>query len=67
MFQALAKYATILYVVHEMLGDKDMARASLGQLKAAWDIFASNRQKYPLVYECRFWFIFVFGKFDLTS
>ncbi|CEJ91158.1 hypothetical protein VHEMI06890 [[Torrubiella] hemipterigena] len=49
--KALAKYATILYVVHEMLGDKDMARASLGQLKAAWDIFASNRQKYPLVYE----------------
>lgn len=50
--QALAKYATILYVVYEMLGDKDLARSSLGQLKAAWDIFASNRQKYPLVYEC---------------
>ncbi|PHH88427.1 hypothetical protein CDD83_7539 [Cordyceps sp. RAO-2017] len=49
--KALAKFATIVYVVHEMLGDKTLAQTGLGQLKAAFDNFAANKQKYPLTYE----------------
>ncbi|KIE03632.1 glycosyl hydrolase, partial [Metarhizium majus ARSEF 297] len=46
--KALVKFATILYVVHELLGDEALAKAGLGQLKAAFATFAANKQKYPL-------------------
>ncbi|KAL6806564.1 glycoside hydrolase family 81 protein [Trichoderma sp. SZMC 28013] len=49
--KALAKFATILYVVKHMIGDKALAQTGLGQLKAAFATFAANEQKFPLVYE----------------
>ncbi|KAM4062986.1 glycosyl hydrolase family protein [Hirsutella rhossiliensis] len=49
--KALAKFATILYVVNNMVGDKALAQTGLGLLKAAFDIFAANKQRFPLVYE----------------
>ncbi|KKP06735.1 glycosyl hydrolase family 81 [Trichoderma harzianum] len=49
--KALAKFATILYVVRWMLGDNALAQTGLGQLKAAFATFAANKQKFPLVYE----------------
>ncbi|OAQ73903.1 endo-1,3-beta-glucanase Engl1 [Pochonia chlamydosporia 170] len=52
--KALAKFATILYVVQELLRDKTLAKKGLGPLKAAFGTFAANKQKFPLVYESKF-------------
>lgn len=52
--QALAKFASIIYVVDELLGEKKLAKTALGQLQAAFDRFASNNQKFPLVHESKF-------------
>ncbi|KAK2595427.1 endo-1,3-beta glucanase [Conoideocrella luteorostrata] len=49
--KALAKFATILYVVHELLEDKALEKTIMGQLKAAFGTFAANKQKYPLIHE----------------
>lgn len=49
--QALAKFATLVMVIKEMLGDEGLAQAGLNQLKEAYARFAQNKQKYPLVYE----------------
>ncbi|KAK0385422.1 hypothetical protein NLU13_7898 [Sarocladium strictum] len=49
--KALAKFATICYVVHDLIGDKGLAQRGLGQLKAAFGAFAANQQKFPLMYE----------------
>ncbi|KAG5984280.1 hypothetical protein E4U55_005438 [Claviceps digitariae] len=49
--KALSKFATILYVVDELLGDKALAKKVLGPLKAAFGTFAANKQKFPLNYE----------------
>ncbi len=52
MVQALAKFATILMCVNDMLGNKPLVQAALPKLKDAYARIAENRQQYPLVYEC---------------
>ncbi|GAO13329.1 hypothetical protein UVI_02013420 [Ustilaginoidea virens] len=49
--KALAKFATILYVLYELLGEREMAKRGLDQLKSSFGIFAANKQKFPLTYE----------------
>jgi endo-1,3(4)-beta-glucanase len=49
--QALAKFATLLVVINDILEDKELAQQGLGKLKEAFSRFALNRQKFPLVYE----------------
>ncbi|PSR75980.1 glycoside hydrolase family 81 protein [Coniella lustricola] len=49
--KALAKFAMILAVVNDMLGDSGLAAAGLAQLKQAFALFVNNTQIYPLVYE----------------
>ncbi|KAK7736580.1 endo-1,3-beta glucanase [Cytospora paraplurivora] len=49
--KALAKFAMILAVVYDMLGDSALAAAGLEKLKAAFAVFASNKQIFPLTYE----------------
>jgi endo-1,3(4)-beta-glucanase len=49
--QALAKFAMIIYVVNDMLKDRELAQTGLAKLKQAFAVFTENRQKYPLVYE----------------
>ena len=49
--KALAKFALILYVVKDLVGDQQLADTGIGQLKAAFGAFAANKQKYPLFYE----------------
>ncbi|PNY23348.1 endo-1,3(4)-beta-glucanase 2 [Tolypocladium capitatum] len=51
--KALAKFATIVYVINNMVGDEALAQTGLGQLKAAFGIFAANKQRYPLTYESK--------------
>ncbi len=54
MVQALAKFATILMCVNDMLGNKPLVQAALPKLKDAYARIAENRQQYPLVYECEY-------------
>ncbi|KAL1842924.1 hypothetical protein VTJ49DRAFT_3712 [Mycothermus thermophilus] len=49
--KALAKFACLVLVIREMLGDPGLAQAGLTQLKMAFSRFKENAQKYPLVYE----------------
>ncbi|KAI3392544.1 hypothetical protein diail_5515 [Diaporthe ilicicola] len=49
--KALAKFAMILSVVYDMLGESELAAAGLQKLEEAMAVFATNRQIYPLVYE----------------
>lgn len=49
--QAFAKFAMILSVVYDMLGETALAAAGLEQLKEAFSVFTNNTQIYPLVYE----------------
>lgn len=44
----------ILSVVYDLLGESALAAAGLEKLKAAMARFATNRQIYPLVYECEY-------------
>ncbi|KAI4207159.1 MAG: hypothetical protein LQ346_000737 [Caloplaca aetnensis] len=49
--KALSKFAALIYAVHEMCGEPDLARLGLGQLKIAFARFATNQQIHPLVYD----------------
>ncbi|KAJ4424881.1 endo-1,3-beta glucanase [Gnomoniopsis sp. IMI 355080] len=48
---AFAKFAMILSVVYDMLGETALAAAGLEELKSAFSVFTNNTQIYPLVYE----------------
>lgn len=49
--KALSKFATLVYATHDLLRLFNLAREGLSQLKIAFARFATNRQKYPLVYD----------------
>ena len=49
--KALAKFAQIVYLINDLLGNPGLAEAGLNNLKSAFDRFASNSQKHPLTYE----------------
>ncbi|CCC11162.1 unnamed protein product [Sordaria macrospora k-hell] len=49
--KALAKFAAILVAVNDVLGDTDLGKKGLEQLKVAFARYAENQQKYPLVYD----------------
>jgi len=52
--QALAKFAQIVYTLHDFVGDAALAQAGLNILKQSFARFVDNQQQYPLVYECKF-------------
>ncbi|KAL8667097.1 MAG: hypothetical protein Q9202_001019 [Teloschistes flavicans] len=49
--KALSKFATIVYTVHVLCQEPDLAQLGLGQLKMAFAKFSTNQQIYPLVYD----------------
>ncbi|KAI1943188.1 endo-1,3-beta glucanase [Ophidiomyces ophidiicola] len=49
--KALAKFAIIVYTVHEMLQDPKFAASALQNLKDSFASFVQNKQKHPLVYD----------------
>lgn len=51
--KAFAKFATILAVVYDMLGETALAAAGLEKLKTAFSVFTDNTQIFPLVYDCK--------------
>ncbi|PQE12215.1 glycosyl hydrolase family 81 protein [Rutstroemia sp. NJR-2017a BVV2] len=49
--KALAKFAGIVYTIHDIVGDVALAQAGLNKLKQSFERFSSNQQQFPLVYE----------------
>ncbi len=49
--KALSKFATLIYTVHDLCQQPDLAFQGLGELKGAFARFVTNRQKFPLVYD----------------
>lgn len=47
----LDKFAYILYVCNDILQDKELTSCLLPRIKEAIKIFASNKQKFPLLYD----------------
>lgn len=49
--KALSKFATLVYTVHDLCREPNLAFQGLEQLKGAFARFVDNRQKFPLVYD----------------
>ncbi|KAI4723595.1 endo-1,3-beta-glucanase [Aureobasidium sp. EXF-10727] len=49
--KALAKFATIVYAVHDIGNNATLSISGLQKLKTAFDTFVRNKQILPLVYE----------------
>lgn len=52
--QALAKFAGIVYTLHDIVGNTSLAQAGLNTLKQNFAVFVNNQQQYPLVYESKY-------------
>lgn len=48
--KALAKYAMMVYAVHDLAGNVGLARTGLEKLKSQFAVFVENKQSPPLVY-----------------
>ena len=49
--KALAKFAAIVYVLHDMAHNKTLALTGLMQLEEAFALHVNNQQSFPLVYD----------------
>ncbi|KAF7874955.1 hypothetical protein EAF04_002129 [Stromatinia cepivora] len=49
--KALAKFAGIVYTLHDFVGNTALAQAGLNTLKQNFALFVNNQQQFPLVYE----------------
>ncbi|MCJ1466924.1 hypothetical protein MMC07_005546 [Pseudocyphellaria aurata] len=49
--KALGKSAAAIYAIHDLAGNVTLANAGLKKLKAAFERFSTNQQKFPLTYE----------------
>lgn len=49
--KGLAKFAAIVYALHDIVGNKTLAYTGLQKLEAAFATFVNNTQVYPLFYE----------------
>ncbi|MCJ1284432.1 hypothetical protein MMC26_003764 [Xylographa opegraphella] len=49
--KALSKFATIVYTINNIANETSLAQQGLSNLKAAFTLFTTNRQMFPLVYD----------------
>ncbi|KAJ4530105.1 endo-1,3-beta glucanase [Exophiala dermatitidis] len=49
--KALSKFATLVYTMHDLTGQQDLAKSALLELEACFEVFAQNQQQYPLIYD----------------
>lgn len=49
--KALSKFAMIIYTIHDLLNEPNLATQGLNELKGAFATFVTNKQIYPLVYD----------------
>jgi len=47
----------VILAINDLLGDQALAQTGLQQLKLAFSRFSENKQKYPLVYDCKLFFL----------
>lgn len=50
----LDKYAYILYVLSDVLEDEDATKSTLSSMKEAFEVFTSNQQHFPFMYDTKF-------------
>ncbi|OCT46150.1 putative endo-1,3(4)-beta-glucanase 2 [Cladophialophora carrionii] len=49
--KALSKFAQLVYTMHDLLGQQDLAKAALLELESCFEVFSTNRQQFPLLYD----------------
>jgi endo-1,3(4)-beta-glucanase len=49
--KALSKFAQLIYAMHDLLNQQDLAKAALLELERCFDVFAKNQQMFPLLYD----------------
>ncbi|EXJ90679.1 endo-1,3(4)-beta-glucanase [Capronia coronata CBS 617.96] len=49
--KALSKFATLVYTMHDLAGQQDLAKSALLELESCFEVFSANQQEYPLVYD----------------
>ena len=49
--KALSKFATIVYTMHELVGQEDLAKTALLELESCFEVFSNNQQEFPLIYD----------------
>ncbi|KIW26143.1 hypothetical protein, variant 3 [Cladophialophora immunda] len=49
--KALSKFAQLVYTMHDLANQQDLANAALLELESCFEVFADNQQQYPLIYD----------------
>ncbi|OAP55021.1 hypothetical protein AYL99_10721 [Fonsecaea erecta] len=49
--KALSKFAQLVYTMHDLANQQDLANAALLELESCYEVFANNQQQYPLIYD----------------
>lgn len=49
--KALSKFATLVYTMHDLAGQQDLAKSALVELERCFDVFSNNQQQFPLLYD----------------
>lgn len=49
--KALSKFATLIYTMHDLANQQDLAKTALLELESAFEVFSNNQQQFPLYYD----------------
>ncbi|KIX04096.1 uncharacterized protein Z518_07649 [Rhinocladiella mackenziei CBS 650.93] len=49
--KALSKFATLVYTMHDLANQRDLAKSALLELESCFQVFSNNQQQYPLIYD----------------
>lgn len=49
--KALSKFATLVYTMHDLANQADLAKTALLELESAFEVFSNNQQQFPLLYD----------------
>lgn len=49
--KALSKFATLVYTMHDLANQQDLAKAALLELESCFAVFSNNQQQFPLLYD----------------
>ncbi|KAK4948609.1 endo-1,3-beta glucanase [Elasticomyces elasticus] len=49
--KALSKFAQLVYTMHDLADQEDLAKTALLELESCFEVFSNNQQIYPLLYD----------------
>ncbi|KAK5218315.1 endo-1,3-beta glucanase [Exophiala xenobiotica] len=49
--KALSKFAAVVYTMHDLADQEDLAKTALLELESCFEVFSNNQQEYPLIYD----------------